>query len=149
MAAPWKADSSQVTADSELFTADGGQYVPKLLPPVLAPTNLVLAAARTPSVTLTWTPPGSTFIVAYQIYRDRVLIATVQGALANTYVDTGVVNGKRYGYAVVAVNVAGDFSPSTPTQWIDLLQGNTLDWMISWVEQPGMAGRPDVTWGWR
>jgi hypothetical protein len=68
---------------------------------------------------LSWQEPDDhgSAITAYRIYRNGTLLATAGGG-ARGYVDTAVVAGTTYSYAVSAVNAAGEGAKSpavTPT----------------------------------
>lgn len=112
------------------------------------PQNLALTVNGITSVTLTWNAVGGSIVAGYNIRRDGTLL-NASPVTAPTYTDSAAVSGHHYNYAVSAVDADGNESPQTPIQRADVLEGTELDWMISWVEQPGMAGRPDVQWNWR
>lgn len=115
---------------------------------VYQPQNLQLAVtAGQIKVALTWNAVGGSLIVGYNVRRDGVLIATA--VATNAYTDSTVSLGHHYNYEVTAVDGSGNESPATPIQRAEVLQGSELDWTVSWVEQPGMAGRPDLAWNWR
>jgi len=81
-----------------------------------APRNLVATSGNN-SITLTWNPPisdGGSTIISYDILRDTSpgvtsWYITVDGSMLS-FVDTGVVSGVKYYYAVRTVNAAG-YSP--------------------------------------
>ena len=76
-----------------------------------APQNLV-AIAGDGSVQLTWDAPAdNSTVTQYKIYRNGTVIATVPTSQL-WYRDTDVKNGVTYTYYVVAVNSAGEGSPS-------------------------------------
>ena len=76
-----------------------------------APTGLV-AVAGDGEVVLTWNGVGEYDIAAYRVLRAGVPVALVAGT---TYIDTGLVNGSSYTYAVVAVDTSdNDSDPSDP-----------------------------------
>ncbi|MFQ1000414.1 fibronectin type III domain-containing protein [Modestobacter sp. SSW1-42] len=81
---------------------------PTDLTPPGAPTGLsALAGDR--QVELSWAPPAETDVVAHRVLRDGVEVAVVRGATSS--VDTGLVDGRTYGYALVAEDGHGNLSP--------------------------------------
>ena len=65
-------------------------------------------------VRLDWSPPpddGGEPVLGYRISRDGEVIAVV-APTNTTYLDDGLVNGRRYRYEVSAFNVLGDSAPS-------------------------------------
>jgi glucose/arabinose dehydrogenase len=70
-----------------------------------APTGLT-ATPGDRQVTLSWTAEPAA--AGYRLYRGGALIASPVSA---SYLDTTVANGTAYGYAVSAVDAAGDESP--------------------------------------
>lgn len=92
------------------LSADASPWPPFPVPP--APTEL-RAAAGVGHVELTWTAPSGDTVRGYEIHRAlsaegpwKILASTVANTAA-TYVDTSVEEGRRYYYAVVAVNQSG------------------------------------------
>jgi len=104
---------------------DGYPFIRAIPPPtmdfrdLLIPQNLI-GEVNNDQITLTWSPPsilvdggfsdGRGAIIAmppefalfgYNVYRDGVLIATLDNVL--TYTDTGVSNGYSYSYRITAV----------------------------------------------
>ncbi|HZT44988.1 MAG TPA: hypothetical protein VFA24_02315 [Gaiellaceae bacterium] len=77
------------------------------------PTGLTSTAASAPTrVNLAWAPSTDDVgVTAYRVYRDGAVIATV-GTTA--YTDAAVVRRKSYGYAVSALDAAGNESPLSP-----------------------------------
>ncbi len=111
------------------------------------PQALAVTVNGFASVTLTWTLNKSALVANYAVYRNGVQIATVPQGTA-TYTDTTVLKGTHYSYAVASLDAGGNASPQTPMQRAEVLQAANLYFEISWVEQPGMAGRPDTEWTW-
>lgn len=71
------------------------------------PTNLNATAVSSTQITLTWT--GSTDnigVAGYKIYRDSVLIETLENTLATSYADTGLTPETLYSYTVSAYDAA-------------------------------------------
>ena len=74
-----------------------------------APSGLVGTALKSPHrVQLSWSPANDNVGVAgYRIYRNGVLLASATGT---AYVDSAVARKTTYGYAVRAVDAAGNVS---------------------------------------
>ncbi|MFC7546237.1 PHB depolymerase family esterase [Plantactinospora sp. GCM10030261] len=70
-----------------------------------APTGLAVTGTTTNSVSLSWS--GVSGATGYHVYRDgsRVTGTAVTGT---SYTDSGLASGTSYGYAVSAVNAAGE-----------------------------------------
>ncbi len=119
-----------------VLLADPGQ---DLLAPV-APTNLA-AEPGNMQVTLTWDAVPDA--VMYAVYRSPVTgggYEWVDKAFTPTFTDTNVVNGKRYYYAVAAIDAAGLMSPKSneaastpyyPIGWAGLQWPHSIDHVIS------------------
>jgi len=79
------------------------------------PTNLN-ASVNLANVHLSWTLPvnhgGLRGLNGYNIYRNSVLVGTLNSATANSYNDNGVING-LYTYEVKAVYSTGMSTPAT------------------------------------
>jgi hypothetical protein len=118
-----------------------------IAPALGAPQGFTVAVNGQSSVTLAWTAIASTLLAGYNVWRDGVLITPAPIAAA-TFIDSTVVANRHYNYAVAAVDVFGNVGPQTPTLRAEVLTNTTLGFQISWVEQPGMAGRPDTEWTW-
>jgi len=56
-----------------------------------------------------WSPSPSSFAVGYRIYRDGVLVATVQSPL---YIDNSIVLNQSYVYEVASIDASGNQSSS-------------------------------------
>jgi fibronectin type 3 domain-containing protein len=83
---------------------------PTDLTPPGAPTGLA-AVAGDRQVALSWAPAPEPDVVAHHVLRDGVEVAVVRGATAVT--DTGLVDGRSYGYALVAEDGHGNLSPQS------------------------------------
>jgi hypothetical protein len=75
-------------------------------------TTLATAIAGDSQVSLSWLPPsdtGNSAITVYEVYRNGLLITTPSQLPYPTgyFVDTGLVNGISYSYAVKARNAKG------------------------------------------
>ena len=81
--------------------------------PPSAPSNLKATNVTSSSVSLSWTASTDDVgVVVYQVYRDGIVAATVTSTKANM---TGLSMGTSYGFAVTAIDAAGNVSPqSTP-----------------------------------
>ena len=133
--------------DNALFLFNGTRLPPSLtLASKTPPTNFAAVANGTVSVTLTWasTPiPGAT---QYAIWRDGIIIAY---STTSPFVDTTVTAGRRYRYAVSAADSYGTWGDQSISLWVDVLQGNSLDFQVTFQEQPGEGGLPDTQWSWK
>jgi cellulose 1,4-beta-cellobiosidase len=78
------------------------------------PTGLIAKAVSGPwRVKLSWLPSTDDVgVTGYRVYREGVVIATVG---VPKYVDQAVVAGKKYHYAVSALDAAGNESPLSAT----------------------------------
>jgi chitodextrinase len=78
------------------------------------PGGLTAKAVSGPwRVKLSWLPSTDDVgVTAYRVYRDGAPIATVGGA--TKYTDSAVVGGKKYRYAVTALDAAGNESALSP-----------------------------------
>ena len=77
---------------------------------IVAPSSptAFTATAGDRRVALIWNAATDNVAVAgYRVYRDGVLVATVS---ANSFTDTGLVNGSSYRYLLVAYDAAGNAS---------------------------------------
>ncbi|HZH21977.1 MAG TPA: fibronectin type III domain-containing protein, partial [Geodermatophilus sp.] len=75
-----------------------------------APTGLT-ASAGDGRVTLTWSANPEPDLAGYLVLRDGAVVATVP---TPAYTDTGLVNDRRYGYQVVAVDTSANASDPSP-----------------------------------
>ena len=95
--------------DSELSHPASAR--PRDAVPPMAPTGLV-ATPGDRQVVLTWDPNPEADIASYRVWRDGVQIAVVTDP---TFTDSGLINGRAYQYALMAVDTSGnDSSPSDP-----------------------------------
>lgn len=109
--------------------------------------NFAVTVNGQSSVTLTWTPFGSSLVIGYYVFRDKVLI-TPTPIVGGTFTDTNVVAGVRYMYAVSAVDASLAFGPQTLALEADVLIPADLTFGVVFQEQPGDGGIPDVLWRW-
>lgn len=112
------------------------------------PQNFALTVNGQSSVTLTWTPIASSLVIGYYVWRDGVLL-TALPVIGGTYIDTAIIAGHRYAYAVSAVDSSYNYGPQTPTLLADVLQGTTLTFESVYQLQPGEGGYPDILWRWQ
>jgi fibronectin type 3 domain-containing protein len=87
-----------------------------------APTNVVATANGDTKVTVTWTetvPQGGLPVANYKIYRSTTLPVTTANYVATrttlSYIDTTVLAGKTYYYAISAIDSSQDASPLSAT----------------------------------
>src|SRR5204863_3049096 len=102
----------------------GGNRSPAVSAPVATPGDS--AAPSTPAgltakavsgpwrVKLSWLQSTDDVgVTAYRVYREEAVVATVGGA--TKYTDSAVLAGKKYHYAVSALDAAGNESPHSAT----------------------------------
>jgi chitodextrinase len=86
-----------------------------------APTNLVVTANSTSSITVSWKASTDTdntsSSLTYKLYRYTGLIATLAGTSPLSFTDSGLQSGTSASYYVVALDPAGNRSPSSTTVW--------------------------------
>lgn len=113
-----------------------GNEAPSPLAPVdTVPPALVVgltasvSATATPSITLHWDPGSEPDLVGYRVYRNvtrdptgstkrgatRIALAVIHQTTSHLFIDTSVLLGGSYIYAVTAIDVSGNESPSTST----------------------------------
>ena len=79
--------------------------------PPTSPGALTFSAITSSSITVNWTAAtDDVAVTGYRISRDGSVLATVTGL---NFIDTGLVAGTSYAYAVVAVDAAGNASPAS------------------------------------
>ncbi|MDA8262748.1 MAG: fibronectin type III domain-containing protein [Actinomycetota bacterium] len=77
--------------------------------PPTAPSGMRATSVTSDSALLGWSPSSDNVgVVAYQVLRDGVKVATVSGV---SYLDTGVAPEGHYQYQVVALDAAGNAAP--------------------------------------
>ena len=99
-----------------------GYSFPQDATPPAAPTGLT-ATAGSGTVALAWAASSAPDLAGYNVYRSTSLPVTTSGGQLNgtdllatpAYVDTAVVNGSTYYYAVVAVDRSDNASPPSAT----------------------------------
>lgn len=129
----------------ENITTSGSKPAPVWFQP---PLNFSLTVNGQSSVTLNWTPFGSSVVIGYYVFRDKVLI-TPTPIVGGTFTDTTVTADRRYMYAVSAVDLSLAFGPQTLALEADVLTSPNLTFEAVFQEQPGEGGYPDVLWKWR
>lgn len=106
--------------------ANGKVYLPTfscqvcvygLLPAPGVPSQLSSLPGNN-SIVLNWT--AAAYAASYKVYRGtaaggEAAAPVATGVNGTTYTDTGLTNGSRYFYRLVAVNAAGQSSPSAET----------------------------------
>ena len=91
------------------------------------PVNLTALALTDTHIDLAWsTAPG---VVAYRIFRNGVLIATVTEPF---YRDTTAATGVNYTYEIVAVNAFGDSSDAAQITTIIFGSATGNWWGTAW-----------------
>jgi chitodextrinase len=101
-----------VRARDAAGNASAAATVSASVPDVSAPgaPGAPAAAVTATRVELTWAAASDNVgVTAYEVLRDGALLATVT---ATAYVDTAVVQGRTYAYAVRAVDAAGNRGPA-------------------------------------
>jgi fibronectin type 3 domain-containing protein len=98
-------------------------------PAVVTGLAASVSATDTPSIGLTWDPGTEADLVGYRVYRNvtrevtgstkrgeaRIDLALVYECTEPIYLDTTVLLGESYVYAVTAVDVAGNEGPRSIT----------------------------------
>lgn len=146
----WTADGMiGWSADGFLgWTADGG-FLPisittQPLTQFFEPQFFAALVVGT-QITLSWLPvPGG--VSGYHLYRDGVLIATLSQPTA-FYIDTGVI-GHQYNYALTSYTAGGSESPAALLN-VQVYPGGELTFEVTFQEQPGEGGIPDLRWEWQ
>ncbi|MGB9375919.1 MAG: hypothetical protein WCB04_00200 [Mycobacteriales bacterium] len=83
--------------------------------PPTVPTQLAATLTTGGGIALTWSAASDNVAVtAYRLYRDGSQLGTDIAAPTTTYTDTTVLNGRTYGYALSAVDAAGNVSAVSP-----------------------------------
>lgn len=138
-----------------LLMEDGGSYYLLEYAPggnstlwKMAPQNFALTVNGQSSVALAWTAIASSLVIGYYVWRDGVLLTPLP-VTGGTYIDTAVIAGHRYAYAVSAVDSSHNYGPQTPTLQADVLQGTALTFESVYERQPGEGGHPDILWRWQ
>jgi len=82
---------------------------------VVAPQPVLISSSVTDSdVTIEWSPSTSVDVTAYYLYRDGLLIATLDNLSLFSYVDSGLVNG-TYSYILRPLDAAGNLGDESNT----------------------------------
>ena len=107
-----------------------------------APQELA-ASIENGKIVLNWSPPESTggaTITGYKVYRgtNSAILSIIATVTKTTYQDSGIRDGVKYYYEVVAVNEAGD---SSPTQVIEVTapKATVVDSPLGLVAIAGLA----------
>ncbi len=119
--------------------------------PPETPTDLeVIAGDR--EVTITWTPPdtdGGSPITGYVVLRGDTPDALREHAYppaGTSYLDTGVINGRTYHYAVAAVNGLGTGEPTEPIPATPS-RPKTVPSEVSILYTQPQDGKVTLSWG--
>ena len=120
----WEASNSGGTPGAANLAAD-------TIPPTV-PTGLTAQAlvSPTPEISLSWSASSDTrsSVAYYEIYRDGATIGT---SATTSYVDTTIVAGTNYTYAVAAVNRDGYSSAQSSSIEADLPAVTSYLWLDS------------------
>jgi len=110
--------------------------------PPAAPTSLVATASTTQGrIDLNWVASTSTDTIAYDIYRDGVVITTTAGTIYN---DTGLAANTLYSYTIKARDAAGNASAVS-----NISQATTAAGIPSApINVQAVAGNQQVTISW-
>jgi hypothetical protein len=83
-------------------------------PPAAPSSSSVVATAFSSSrIDLRWAISSSTDVVGYQVYRDGVLIGTIELPARRTFSDTGLAPSQQYTYTIRTIDSAGNLSAPT------------------------------------
>ncbi len=117
------AHSYHVTA---VYTAPDGESSPSnsVLGEILAPPTELSASVSNPNVILNWVSPFNSRygrdngvitrdLIGFKIYRDAVLINTINNPDVETYTDTNLIPG-TYSYTVTSYYTSGESAPAGP-----------------------------------
>ncbi len=116
--------------------------------PPSAPQDLTATGVTSTQINLSWSPSTDDHGVSgYQIFRDGVLAGTSAGTL---FADTGLAPDARPTYTVVAVDVAGNVSPTSvavvgvtagqdPNQYLDVFTDAASLILATWTNGVTMA----------
>ncbi len=106
---------------------------------------------------LTWTAPAADDLAGYDVYRNNTFLTSV-GPGVLTYDDTGLPDGKTFGYTVVARDAGGNQSvasnrvsvttpdvtlPSAPTNLVGSVSGTTIK--LTWKAATDNVGVKNYT----
>lgn len=97
-----------------------------------APSNLT-ATAGDASVTLSWSPSGSS-VSAYYVYRNGSQVAQTS---STSFTDSGLTDGTSYSYYVVAKGSGGTSPPSNTVTATPVAPAATTSACLPWLEASG------------
>lgn len=102
-------DQNGHTTDSAAVAVTVQNVIPDTTPPSAPATSATLSGAT--AARITWSAAtDDTGVVSYQVYRDGVLLAGVDGGTTG-YSDGGLTDARSYSYTVTASDAAGNVSP--------------------------------------
>ncbi|MFF8378325.1 fibronectin type III domain-containing protein [Streptomyces sp. NPDC015661] len=82
-------------------------------PSAVSNSSVVVKRYSDSRLDITWGSSSSSDVAGYQVYRNNVLIATVEEPLRKTYSDNGLSPSTSYTYRIAAVDSAGNVSALT------------------------------------
>ncbi|MEU2235191.1 fibronectin type III domain-containing protein [Streptomyces vietnamensis] len=82
-------------------------------PSAVSNSSVVVRRYSDSRLDVTWGSSSSSDVAGYQVYRNNVLIATVEEPLRKTYSDNGLSPSTSYTYRIAAVDSAGNVSALT------------------------------------
>ena len=82
-----------------------------------APSGLVVSSASPLAISLEWDahPNADGDLAGFEVYRDNLLLATVLGASATSYIDADVVENASYDYYILAIDTSFNRSTASNT----------------------------------
>ncbi|WP_369147816.1 fibronectin type III domain-containing protein [Streptomyces sp. R44] len=82
-------------------------------PSAVSNTSVAVRRYSASRLDITWGASSSSDVSGYQVFRNNVLIATVEEPLRKTYSDNGLTPSTSYTYRIAAVDSAGNVSALT------------------------------------
>jgi hypothetical protein len=116
--------------------------------PPAAPSNGSVAAVAFSSsrIDLRWASSTSPDVSGYQVYRDGVLIGTVELPFRKTFSDTGLQPGHTYTYTIRTVDSAGNLSAPTTGRKGTTLAAGTVQFPRGPYIQWATANSVRIAW---
>ena len=112
-----------VTANNGLFTSSASTASSSVVPSTVpdAPTSVTATSSTSGSATVSFTAPvnnGGSAVTGYTVTSSPAGATCSIGAIATTYVCTGLTNGTSYTFSVIATNIKGNSVSATSTALI-------------------------------
>ncbi|MFF9850944.1 fibronectin type III domain-containing protein [Streptomyces litmocidini] len=82
-------------------------------PSAVSSSSVTVRRYSSSRLDVTWGTSSSSDVSGYQVYRNNVLVATVEEPLRKTYSDNGLAPSTSYTYRIAAVDLAGNVSALT------------------------------------